>query len=114
MGSIVGGVIEEFDSHKGLRVENKRAGFDGRPSSSGDALQSGEKAVDQERERKIGTTGSKPEGMKEATAGGLGFRNSCSFEAVKLPNQLKQMLQVPALLLVHGMGSFPGHTFVDF
>ncbi|KAA8517871.1 hypothetical protein F0562_015340 [Nyssa sinensis] len=41
MGSIVGRVIEEFDSHKGLRVENKRAGFDGRLSSSGGALQSG-------------------------------------------------------------------------
>ncbi|KAA8544654.1 hypothetical protein F0562_019438 [Nyssa sinensis] len=69
MRSIVGGVIEEFDSHKGLRVENKRAGFDGRPSSSSGALQSGEKAVDLERERKIGTAGGKPEGMKEATTG---------------------------------------------
>ncbi|KAA8549814.1 hypothetical protein F0562_001498 [Nyssa sinensis] len=62
MGSIVGGVIEEFDSHKGLRVENKRAGFDGRPSSSGGALQSGEKVVDRERERKIGTASGKPKG----------------------------------------------------
>ncbi|KAA8544847.1 hypothetical protein F0562_019631 [Nyssa sinensis] len=76
MGSIVRGVIKEFDLHKGLRVENKRAGFDGRPSSSGGALQSGEKAVDRERERKIRTAGGKPEGMEEATAGGLGFRES--------------------------------------
>ncbi|KAA8524238.1 hypothetical protein F0562_010661 [Nyssa sinensis] len=74
MGSIVGGVIEEFDSYKRLRVENKQPGFDGRPSSSGGALQSGEKAVDRERERKIGTAGGKPEGMEEATTGGLGFR----------------------------------------
>ncbi|KAA8528868.1 hypothetical protein F0562_036223 [Nyssa sinensis] len=93
MGSIIGGVIEEFDLHKGLQVENKRAGFDGRPSSSGGALQSGEKTVDRERERKIGTIGGKPEGMEEATVGGLGFRIVCDVAVLSMAMVMTRLIR---------------------